>query len=202
MSRREFLSRWAPPVVVGESAGFAVAATVAVAASATLSDGWSLPAIIAGGVAEGALLGLAQSVAWSRIGERVNRGRWVALTAAGAGIAWVLGMTPSTLGVSEWPLAVVVVVMPVLAVALLASIPALQWLELRRQLPHPTWWITVNAGAWIIGVAWTIVPSPFIDESTPVPFLVAAYVVAGVLMATTVAIVTGLGVYRHTSVSV
>jgi len=130
MSRRSFLRKWVPPVVLGESAGFAVAAMVAVVATAILSDRWVLPAVIAGGICEGVLLGLGQ------------------------------------------------------------------WLELRRHLSHATWWIVINAVSWIVGVAWTIGPSPFIDASTPVPVLVLAYVVAGVLMATTVAIITGLATYR------
>lgn len=196
MSRRSFLREWVPPVALGESAGFAVAAMVAVAAAAILSDRWVLPAVIAGGTCEGALLGIGQSVAWSRIGVPVDRRRWVMLTALGAAIAWTLGMAPSTLGVADWPIAVIVGVMPVLGVALLVSIPALQWLELRRHISHASWWIVVNAVSWIVGVTWTIVPSPIIDESTPVPVLLVVYVVAGGLMATTVAIITGLATFR------
>src|SRR3954454_21895651 len=80
------------------------------------------------------------------------------------------------------------------AVALVAM-PVLQWAAtgFRRGLVG---WIPVSAGAWAAGLIWTALPSPFIDERTPTSLLVVAYAGAGVLMAITVAVLTGLAVRR------
>lgn len=54
------------------------------------------PIMIVEGACEGALLGLAQSVAFGR--SFVPRSDWIRATAWGAAIAWSIGMLPSTLG--------------------------------------------------------------------------------------------------------
>jgi hypothetical protein len=78
----------------------------------------------------------------------------------------------------------------------LASIPVAQWFILRHHVPRAWRWIPLNAVAWAVGIMWTLAPSPLIDESTPVAGLVLAYGAAGLLMAATVALVTGLGLRR------
>jgi hypothetical protein len=45
-------------------------------------------------------------------------------------------------------------------------------------------------GAWALAVLWTAAPSPFIDESSPIALVVVLYVLAGALMAVTVAAFT------------
>jgi hypothetical protein len=45
-------------------------------------------------------------------------------------------------------------------------------------------------GAWLVAILWTFAPSPFIDEQTALPVVAALYVVAGLLMAVTVAALT------------
>ncbi|WP_426227445.1 hypothetical protein [Pseudarthrobacter sp. DSP2-3-2b1] len=57
----------------------------------------------------------------------------------------------------------------------------------------------VLAGAWAVGLLWTLAPSPFIDETTPVPILFAVYLLAGLLMAATVAVLTGFAARRVVS---
>ena len=68
------------------------------------------------------------------------------------------------------------------------SIPFAQWLVLSR--PRTALWVPVNAGAWLVSSLWTFAPSPFIDERSPVPMVVALYVTAGVHMAVTFACLT------------
>jgi hypothetical protein len=75
---------------------------------------------------------------------------------------------------------------------LLVSIPALQWLVLRRVIRQALWWIPVNAGAWAAGILWTLAPSPFIDEDTAFPVHLGSYFLAGMLMAATVAALKGV----------
>ena len=74
------------------------------------------------------------------------------------------------------------------AVLLLVSIPFAQWLALAR--PRTARWVPVNAAAWAVAILWTLAPSPFIDERSPVLLVVGLYAAAGVLMAVTFACLT------------
>jgi hypothetical protein len=53
-----------------------------------------------------------------------------------------------------------------------------------------------NACAWAAGILWTLAPSPFIDETTTFPALLGTYLLAGTLMAVTVASLTGFPARR------
>ena len=46
--------------------------------------------------------------------------------------------------------------------------------------------------AWSLGICWTFAPSPLVNASTPILSLIGIYAMAGLLMATTVAVITGL----------
>jgi hypothetical protein len=48
-------------------------------------------------------------------------------------------------------------------------------------------------GAWLVGIVFTFLPSPWVDESTPAAVMFALFAIGGVLMATTVALLTGIG---------
>jgi hypothetical protein len=50
--------------------------------------------------------------------------------------------------------------------------------------------------AWLLGITWTLVPSPWVDQSTPIGILLLVYGVAGLCMAATVALITGVGMIR------
>jgi hypothetical protein len=54
-------------------------------------------------------------------------------------------------------------------------------------------WIPINWAAWLLGIAWTLAPSPFVDQSTQMASLILIYGIAGLCMAATVAIITGVG---------
>lgn len=186
MKNLQFARRWILIVSAAEAAGFAVAATVGVlVASGEPQPGLALGVTVAGGAVEGTLLGTGQWLAM-RSG-RPPAWRWILATAIGASVAWALGMTPSTLelDLSE---PFVVVAVAIGAVVLLASIPVAQWLSLRRA--GTLLWVPVNMGAWAVAVLWTAAPSPFIDETSPFGLVLALYVVAGLLMAVTIAVLT------------
>lgn len=181
-----FAGRWIRNVALGEALGFAVATAVAIAVILSrLPPLAGLAATVGGGVLEGTALAIAQYSAM-----RANRPRpapWIAATAVGAGAAWTLGMLPSTLGFDlAAPLAWVAVGAG--GVVLLASIPVAQALVLRRR--GSVRWALHNMGAWAVAVLWTAAPSPFIDEHSAVPVVAALYVVAGLLMALTIAALT------------
>jgi hypothetical protein len=50
--------------------------------------------------------------------------------------------------------------------------------------------------AWLVGIGWTLLPSPWVDQSTSTGALIFIYGIAGLCMATTVAVITGLGMIR------
>ena len=178
--------RWILAVSIGEAAGFTVAAGVAVLTIvAGLDDPARLVLVVAAGAVEGTALAIGQYT-----GMRVHRppaGRWIGATAVAAAFAWTLGMLPSALGI-DLSSPMVLLLVAIGAVLLLVSIPFAQWLVLSR--PRTARWVPVNAGAWLVSILWTFAPSPFIDERSPVPMIVALYVTAGVLMAVTFACLT------------
>jgi hypothetical protein len=77
--------------------------------------------------------------------------------------------------------------------ALLTSLPLAQYFVLRDHLRRAALWIPINMAAWLVGIAWTLAPSPIVDQSTPARILIVIYGIAGLGMAATVALITGLG---------
>jgi hypothetical protein len=184
-------------VTLAEAAGFAIPATVGGMLSLLAAPaGVVYPALVLAGACEGVLLGFGQSIGF---GSAVPRPAWMLATAAGAAAAWSIGMLPSSLGGIDFGSPWVIVLAAVLGCVLLLSIPTIQWLVLRRKGLRTAFWIPVNAGAWAAGILWTLAPSPFIDETTPVPALFGVYLLAGLLMAATVAVLTGFAARRIAS---
>lgn len=183
---RRFVARWIACVTLGEAAGFAVAASVAVAMIVLGAPPWvAVPSTVAAGAVEGALLASAQLAAMPA--SRPNPRAWVLATSGAAALAWTLGLLPSTLGV-DLGSPVTWAVGSLGALVLLASIPVAQALVLRRR--GAARWALVNACAWAVAVLWTAAPSPLIDERSPIALVVTLYVAAGMLMAVTVAVLT------------
>jgi len=188
---RHSLGRWMLAVTIAETVGFAVPATVFTVTNLLEAPaGVAYAAIVAAGAVEGALLGLGQRIGFGL--PALSRRAWVSATALGAAIAWSIGLLPSTLGGLDFGSPLVIALVGVGGLVLLASIPTLQWVVLRR-LVHPSFfWAPVNMGAWAVGLLWTFAPSPFVDESTPTLVIVIAFLLGGMLMALTVAALTGL----------
>jgi hypothetical protein len=123
----------------------------------------ALLAVVLGTLLEGVLVGIAQERVL-RLRLRSLRPRiWTWATAAGAGLAWLVGMVPSTImalagepdsasmvaepgAVAQLGLAVLlgVVAGPILGVA--------QWIVLRRFVPRAGRWLWANALAWGVGM--------------------------------------------------
>ncbi len=190
-------------MVAGESAGFLVPVTGFALAAILGLQGWPAWALlVVMGAGEGALLGLGQSLALRGSSAAVPIGRWIGATAVAASVAWSIGMLPTTLadlGVAiDWGAPVTWVVAGSAGLVLLATIPGAQWPVLAGSVPHAWRWIPLNMVAWLIGIVFTFLPSPFIDESTPAGVVFSLFAVGGVLMATTVAVITGLGLRRMT----
>ena len=59
---------------------------------------------------------------------------------------------------------------------LLTSLPLAQYFVLRDHVRRPALWIPINIAAWLLGIAWTLAPSPVVDQSTPAGALILIYV--------------------------
>jgi hypothetical protein len=189
-----FYRRWVGWTVAGEAAGFAVAATAGVlAATQDLPRTPEFALLVGAGSIEGALLGAGQAMAMRRL--QLPPGilrRWPLVTSAAAAVAWSIGMLPSSTPNIPWSSPATWLAAAVLGAALLLSIPTSQYLLLRTAIPTASRWIWVNVLAWLLGLCWTFAPSPLVDASTPIFALIGIYAVAGVLMAVTVAVITGV----------
>jgi hypothetical protein len=191
---RAFYRRWVGWTVAGEAAGFTVAA-IAGALSTTqdlpTAPGFAL--LVGAGAIEGALLGAGQAIAMTRLQlpPRMLR-HWPVVTSVAAALAWTIGLLPSSIPHIPWSSPLIWLIAAVLGSALLLSIPTAQYLLLRSVIHTARRWIWVNVLAWSLGICWTFAPSPLINASTPLLSLIGIYAMAGLLMATTVAVITGL----------
>jgi hypothetical protein len=189
------LVRWVLVVTLGEAVGFTVPAAVSVAVTgASWGPLPTLVAIVLAGTVEGAMLGAAQADCLYRWRVLPVRRWWIVATSVGAAVAWSLGMLPSTFDL-RWTAATAVVA-GVGGLMLLTSLPLAQYFVLRDHAKRAALWIPINIAAWLLGIAWTLAPSPVVDESTPAGALILIYGIAGLCMAATVAIVTGVGMIR------
>jgi len=152
--------------------------------------------LVAAGGVEGACLGTGQALALNATGINLPQRRWIAATALGAMIAWAIGLLPSTLPAPAWDDPVVLSSAIALGTLLLLAMPALQAAVL-AYAGRPAWsWLGISAIAWLTGLLWTLAPMPLVDESAPPLLVLAAFGAAGVLMALTVAAITGSWVVR------
>jgi hypothetical protein len=189
------LVRWVLVVTLGEAVGFTVPAAVGVAVTgASWGPLATLVAIVLAGSVEGAMLGGAQADCLYRWRVLPVRRFWIVATSVGAAVAWSLGMLPSTFNL-RWT-AVTAVIAGVGGLMLLTSLPLAQYFVLRDHVKRAALWIPINIAAWLLGIAWTLAPSPVVDQSTPTGALILIYGIAGVCMAATVAVVTGVGMIR------
>lgn len=191
--RRLFWS-WTGVVTAGESVGFLVPATAGVAS--TSSPAWvGVPAVLAAGAVEGAVLGWSQQVVLRRALPDLRRGRWVALTAGAAVAAYVLGFVLALLGgIGTWA---AIVAMTAVGAALVATIGVAQTVELHRHVPRAGRWVAWTALAWLIGLAAFLALSmPLWHVGQPLGEAVAVGAAAGMAMALVQAAVTGAGLLR------
>lgn len=196
-----FLRPWIFRVTLAESTGFLIpVCAMAVCSVLRCPPVLTWVVVALSGAGEGALLGFGQATALRRSLGGWPVARWVAATATAAALAWAIGMAPSSLADLGRPLDMARplhwVYVSVGGLLILLSIPVAQFTVLNSRLERAWRWIPISAAAWLIGVAVTIVPGPFIDERTSVPVLVACYVAAGLAMALTVATITGAGMQR------
>jgi hypothetical protein len=186
---------WIPSVTIAEFVGFTVPATAGIA-TASSSATVALPAVIAAGAVEGALLGWGQVRVLRRALPTISRTRWIAATSFAAALAYLLGMGPSTWvsPVTTWPPVAVVGTMSLLGIAVLFSIGTAQWLVLRTHVPNATPWISITALAWFLGLAvFLCFAMPLWHEGQSPAWGITIGVIGGFLMAATSSVLTGFG---------
>ncbi len=192
------LRAWMVSVSLGEFAGFCVPAL----AGGLLREApplLVLGAVVLAGSVEGAVLGWSQARVLRHRLDGFNTPRWIGATALAAAGAWLLGMLPSTFHDqwSTWPTLVTVLVAVLVGTLLLVSIGLAQWTELRRHLPRASWWVVITAVSWGAGLGvFTAVATPLWHPGQSTVTVIAVGVLAGALMAVTMAGLTGWGL-RH-----
>ncbi|MGI5129983.1 hypothetical protein ACQEVB_24495 [Pseudonocardia sp. CA-107938] len=191
-SRAGFGRRWVVRVTAGEVLGFTAPAAVG-AALATAPAAVEVPALVAAGLVEGALLGSAQASVLRRALPALRTGQFVLATALAAATAYAIAMLPVMLGdrLSALPVVVLAAGGAVLGAVLLASIGTAQWLVLRPVAPRSVFWIPATAAAWVVALgAFLAVSTPLWQPGQPFALTAAIGVLAGLVMAVTVAVVT------------
>lgn len=120
-------------------------------------------AVVLGTLLEGVLVGMAQEGALRQHMPRLVPWRWTKATAAGAGLAWALGMLPSTVAaIAETDVSMSSPVEPegalrlglavVLGLITGPILGAAQWIVLRELVRGAGRWLWANAAAWAVGM--------------------------------------------------
>jgi hypothetical protein len=119
--------------------------------------------VVLGTLLEGGLVGMAQWLVLRRARARLRATAWVGATAAGACVAWTLGMIPSTVmalrdGAGEAAPpdlggAAMIGLAFLMGLAVGPVLGFFQWLALRRHVARAGLWIPANAAAWALGMA-------------------------------------------------
>lgn len=195
-----FLGRWVLANALGEAVGLGGTALIAGAAfwlldrtdgGATAQVVGAAVCVLAGALVEGGTVGWAQ---WTVLHREalpdLERREWVRATALGAGVAWALGMVPSTAmsllapapgaaAAQEPPEiggALTYLLAALMGLVLGPILAAFQARALRPHLPGGVgWWIGANALAWALGMPVIFVATELVGPGTP-PALLALIV--------------------------
>jgi hypothetical protein len=190
--------RWVVFVSAGELLGFVAPGLLGVW-SRSMSSAAQLSMLVAGGIVEGAALGLAQALVLRRVLPGFRTAAWVAATSAAAAVAWLLGMLPSSTHAawSTWPVGAVTLAATVLGAVLLLSIGTAQAFVLPAATGRMRTWIGWTATGWGAGlVAFSLVAPPLWHDGQAAALTVLIGAAGGTAMATVMAGVTGVGVVR------
>ncbi|WP_093588833.1 hypothetical protein [Lentzea waywayandensis] len=194
LAAREIWQSWFRWTTAGEFAGFLAPALVGALTS-------SPQLLVLAGVIEGAVLGAAQAVVLRRVDHAPQARSWIGATALAAGFAWAVAMLAVHNGerLNTLPLVAVLPIATVAGAGVLLSLGTAQWYLLRHHFPGAHLWIWANALAWGAGLlVFTAVTTPLWQpgQSPALIALIGAF--GGLLMASTMAAITGSALIRLT----
>lgn len=194
-----FYQRWLTANALAEALGLGTTFALGNLLAPSLQHASDVPTVLLGALAavvlgmllEGIVVGFAQESVLRREVRRLRPRSWVVATSLGAGLAWLIGMVPSTLfalsspesgAPAEEPDAIVqyalaaamgLVVGPILGSA--------QWVVLKRHLPRAFRWLGANALAWAVGMPVIFLGMDAVPWTGPTPaILLSIYLVCGV----------------------
>jgi hypothetical protein len=184
---------WSELVGLGGSAAFAFVLLGSAGSGASAIMMSAVGVVLLGTMLEGGLVGLAQWLVLRRALDRLRASLWIGATAAGACVAWTLGMVPSTImalqeGAGEAPppdlgTATMIGLAFLMGLAVGPVLGFFQWLALRRHVRRAGIWIPANAVAWAFGMAIIFAGAGTLPEgATPISIagvLALTFLVAG-----------------------
>lgn len=206
--------RWVAANAIGEALGLSATALASMALFAALSEATGVlvilalaaAAVVAGAIIEGVTVGSAQWLVLRHPLPGLTWPVWAGATAAGAGLAWALGMLPSTIisigeetgeTAATEPSAVVVCALAFLMGLVLGPVlGCAQWLVLRRHVPRAGLWMPANAIAWAFGMVMVFAGVSLVADSGVTPATVASLIVILAATGAVVGAIHGLALVR------
>lgn len=188
--------RWVGANALAETLGLGSTALLGLALATTAPPLlFALGMIAAGTLLEGVLVGALQWWVLRDPLPRLPARAWMGATTLGAGVAWTLGMIPSTLLAGAVDPGANAAVPSDLQMYLLAALMGLvlgpilgapQWWVLRRHVARAVWWIPANALAWAAGMVIVFAGVGMVPEEEPglaiVLLVLATLAVAGAVV--------------------
>jgi hypothetical protein len=196
-------TRWIALCASAEAVGMTAAAVAAKLSQHVLGGqprGWdaalALLLVVAGGLVEGVALGALQASGLQRLVPRLNRRRWLVVTAAVAGLGWAAASVPGVFsgdsgGGAEPALLVVVAGVLGLGAVMGAVLGAAQAMTLRRLVPRPTRWVLANIIAWPPTMAVIFIGATTPESGWPTVAVAALAAITGIAAGSVLGIVTG-----------
>jgi hypothetical protein len=192
LAARDIWQSWFRWTTAGEFAGFLAPALVGALTT-------SPPLLVLAGMAEGAVLGAAQAVVLHRVVRTLNARGWIGATALAAAFAWAVAMFAVHNGdrLNTLPLAAVLPIAAIAGLGVLLSLGTAQWFLLRNHFPGAHLWVWANAVAWGAGLlVFTAVTTPLWQPGQSAELVALIGALGGLLMAATMAAVTGTALTR------
>lgn len=196
--------QWVLANAAGEAVGLGTASLIGAAlawivetALGAFAGVAMMVALVFAGTFEGTVVGVAQALVLCRWLHSLTWKKWVLATAAGALVAWILGMLPTTLmdlsaEATGAPAPEISDAMQVAFAILLGAVagPILgfaQWIVLRRHVPKAGWWLAANSAAWALGMPLVFV----VAGSAPPEGITLGFALVAVLTIAAVGAVVG-----------
>ncbi len=196
--QRGMWRRWSTTVTAGELLGFAgpvvTGALVRDAAPVTAAVG-----LLVAGTIEGWVLGWFQARVLRAAVRGMFPGDWIPATGLGALVAWSIGAVSVLAGdgLDTWSPWVLVPAAVSGGIVLVLSLGVAQWFVLRHFVIDAGRWIGATALAWLAGLfVFATFTSPLWQPGQSTALVVLIGIVGGLLMAATMAAITGYFLVR------